>query len=77
MVIAEGLRLTLMGTALGIPLAIAAARVLRTLLFGVSETDPAVLVACAACFALLGACAGLIPARRAANVDPAVALRAE
>ena len=77
MVIAEGLRLTLMGTALGIPLAIAAARLLRTLMFGVSETDPAVLAACAACFALLGACAGLIPARRAANVDPAVALRAE
>jgi predicted permease len=77
MVMAEGLRLTLVGTALGIPVAIAAARVLRTLMFGVTEFDPAVLLACATLFALLGACAGLVPARRAANVDPAVALRAE
>ena len=77
MVIAEGLRLTLIGTALGIPLAIAAARVLRTLMFGVTESDPAVLAGCAALFVLLGAGAGLVPARRAANVDPAVALRAE
>lgn len=77
MVIAEGLRLTVIGTAVGIPLAIAAARVLRTLMFGVTESDPAVLAGCAALFTLLGACAGLIPGRRAANVDPAVALRAE
>ena len=77
MVIAEGLRLTLIGTALGIPLAIAAARLLRTLMFGVTEADPLVLTACAVFFAVLGAVAGVVPALRAARVEPAVALRAE
>ena len=77
MVIGEGLQLTLIGTALGIPLAVAAARLLRTLMFGVSESDPAILIGCALLFAVLGATAGLVPAARAAHVQPGVALRAE
>ena len=77
MVVGEGLRLTLIGTALGIPLAIAGARLLRGLMFGVTESDPLVLLGCAALFALFGASAGIVPALRAARVEPAVALRAE
>ena len=77
MVINAGLRLTLIGLAVGVPAAIASARVLRTMMYGVSEHDPATLAACVALFIVTGATAGLVPALRAANVDPAVALRAE
>jgi predicted permease len=77
MVMREGLLLTASGVAIGIPLALTGGRVLRTLLYGVGGADPAVLVACAVFFITLGIAAGLAPARRAASVDPVVALRNE
>jgi predicted permease len=77
MVMREGLLLTCLGVMIGIPMALAGSRLLRALLFGVSGTDPVVLAACAGFFLLLGAVAGLAPARRAAGVDPVVALRNE
>lgn len=77
MVLGEGLALTLAGVAIGLPVALFTARILRTLMFGLTETDPITLVATIAVFACVGLGAGLVPARRAATVDPVVALRAE
>jgi putative ABC transport system permease protein len=77
MVMRDGLLLTGIGLAAGLPLAVATGRGLRSLLFGMTETDPLVLALAVAFFALLGATAGWLPARRAARVDPLRALRAE
>jgi putative ABC transport system permease protein len=77
LVLRQGLRLTAVGIGLGLLAAAALSRTLGTLLFGVSPTDAiafggiALLLACVAVFA----CA--LPARRAARVDPLVALREE
>jgi putative ABC transport system permease protein len=75
MIIAQGLRLTLFGVAAGLLGALALTRLIQTLLFDVSATDPLTFAAVAL---LLGTVAGFacwLPARRAANVDPMVALR--
>jgi predicted permease len=76
-VLSESLGLTLAGLAIGLPAALLAARVLRTLMFGITETDPLTLVVTVAVFACVGFGAGFIPAMRAASVDPIVALRTE
>ncbi len=77
MVIRESLSVSAVGVLLGLPLAIAGARLLRSLLFGLAPEDPLVLFV-----AVLGTCvvalaASLIPARRATRVSPIVALRYE
>ena len=77
MVLREGIVLTLCGVAIGLPLALFAARALRALMFGVSESDPITFAGAAVFFLALGAAAGVVPARRAARVEPMVALRAE
>ncbi len=77
MVVGEGLALTLAGLVVGLPVALATARVLRTLMFGITETDPITLVVTIVLFVCVGLGAGLVPARHAARVDPVVALRAE
>ena len=76
-VVLHGMKLALAGAALGVGRSFALTRVLENRLYGVSPTDPATLAA--ASLALLGvAClAALIPARRAARVDPLTALRYE
>jgi ABC-type antimicrobial peptide transport system permease subunit len=73
----EGMLVCAIGVAIGLPLAALAARSLRSLMFGISENDPATFAAAAAGFLLLGLVSGLAPARRAAAVDPVTALRAE
>jgi putative ABC transport system permease protein len=65
------------GVLLGLPLAAVAAGSLRSLMFGISENDPATFAAAAAIFLALGVVAGAMPARRAALVDPVIALRSE
>jgi predicted permease len=77
MVLRDALLLTLGGIAIGVPLAIAATKLLRTLLFEVSPTDTMTFVLIAAGIVAVTMIAGYIPARRAASVDPVVALRAE
>jgi predicted permease len=77
MVMREGFLLTLSGVAIGLPIAFLAARALRTLMFGVSESDPLTFGVAAGFFLALGLVAGIVPARRAVAVDPIVALRAE
>jgi len=77
LVLFTGLRLGLIAVALGLPLALGAAVVLRHQIAGISPFDPVSFIAVAACVlaALLAAC--WLPARRAARVDPMVALRCE
>ena len=76
-VVRDGLVLTAIGIAIGLPAAYLAARSMRAMLFGVTETDPLTFTAAAAFFLILGILAGTLPARRAASVDPVIALRAE
>ncbi|MGK2858263.1 MAG: ABC transporter permease, partial [Thermoanaerobaculia bacterium] len=76
-VLAESMRLTLMGLAIGLLGSIAASRMLESLLFGVSPLDPATFAAVALTIAFTALVASWIPARRATKVDPMVALRAE
>ncbi|MEO8680535.1 MAG: ADOP family duplicated permease [Vicinamibacterales bacterium] len=76
-IVGEGLRLTLAGVALGLPLAFAGARSLKALMYGISESDPVTFGGAAVFFLALGTLAGLAPARRAARLDPVAALRAE
>ncbi|HJT69810.1 MAG TPA: FtsX-like permease family protein, partial [Terriglobales bacterium] len=77
MVLREGMVLVAIGLAAGIPLALACSRALRSLLFELRSTDPLSMIVVVLLLSLVGALAGLIPARRAAKVDPMVALRYE
>jgi putative ABC transport system permease protein len=77
MVAAEGLAPALAGVAAGLPLAAAAARALSGLLFGIAPLDPATFAGAALLLAASAAVACALPARRAARVDPVVALSGE
>ena len=77
MVLGQGLGLTLIGVAFGIAGALALARVLSTLLYGVSATDPLTFAAVAATLSAVALLACYVPARRAMRVEPMVALRHE
>jgi ABC-type lipoprotein release transport system permease subunit len=65
------------GVVIGLVAALALTRYLRTLLFEISPTDPLTLGGVAAILLVVALAASWLPARRAAHVDPAVALRAE
>ena len=77
MVLREGLWLTLIGTGLGLTLALLTGRLLASMLYEVSPMDPVVLVAAPLVLTAVSLLASYIPARRAARVDPMVALRYE
>ena len=66
-----------LGLAIGIPVALAAGRLLSNQLFGVNSYDPAILGLAAAVLSACTLLAGFIPARRAASIDPIQALRVE
>ena len=72
-----GLRLVAWGLVLGCVAALAATRLLESLLFGVRPTDPPTYAAIAAVMLAVGLAAGALPARRAAKTDPIEALRSE
>jgi putative ABC transport system permease protein len=75
MVLGQAGRMMLAGMVVGTLAALAATRLLRTLLFGVSTTDPLAFVAAVLPLAAVALLASYVPARRAAKVDPMVALR--
>jgi ABC-type antimicrobial peptide transport system permease subunit len=77
MVLRESLVLGAIGVAVGLPLAIAAARLLRSMLFNLSPGDPVSFAAALLGITAVTLFASAIPARRASSVDPMVALRYE
>src|SRR6202035_2783588 len=76
-VVMEGMKPALLGTALGVAGALALGRQLSSLIFEVKPTDPITFVAVTVLLALIAFLASLIPAYRAARVDPMTALRYE
>jgi putative ABC transport system permease protein len=77
LIVGHGLALAAAGVAVGLAAAFAATRVMSSLLFGVSATDPLTFVATALLLTGVALAASFIPARRAMRVDPMVALRYE
>jgi predicted permease len=77
LIVRQGMSLAGIGIGLGLVAAIAATRLMASLLFGVRATDPLTFVAIALLLAFVALMACWIPARRAAKVDPMIALRCE
>ena len=75
MVLDDGVRMTLVGAALGVFAALGFIRLMTGMLFGVKPTDPITFVVVALLLCGIALFAGYLPGRRAARVDPMVALR--
>jgi ABC-type antimicrobial peptide transport system permease subunit len=77
LVLANGVRLTLMGVVIGLVATFFLTRYVSSLLFNVPPFDPLTLVAVVAALIVVSLCACYLPARRATLVDPMIALRNE
>jgi predicted permease len=77
MVVVQSLRVAAVGIAIGLVAAFATTRVMQSLLFGVSPTDPITLGGVTVLLVMLGGAASYVPARRATKVDPVEILRRE
>jgi putative ABC transport system permease protein len=77
LIVGEGLRLTVIGVGVGLVGAFGLTRLLSSLLFGVSPTDPTTFVVIALLLTVVAVLACYVPARRATRVDPMQALRCE
>ncbi len=76
-VLRQPLRFVMLGSALGLLASLAGGRFITALLFGLAPHDPATLASAVAAMVVVGLLAGFVPARRASQVDPVVALRCE
>ena len=77
LVIGQGMKLAFVGVGLGLIASVALAQLMRTLLFGISATDPLTFLMIALLLTVVAMLACWLPARRASKVDPMVALRYE
>ena len=77
LVLRQSMTLVALGVGLGLGAAFAATRLLSGFLYGISPTDPAAFIGIAALLSIVSLAASLVPARRAATVDPLVAFRYE
>jgi putative ABC transport system permease protein len=77
LIVKDGVRLGLVGTSAGLVAAIGAGRVIRGLLVGIAASDPRLLATAAGVMIAAAIIAAAVPARRAARVDPLIALRSE
>jgi putative ABC transport system permease protein len=77
LILAKGMRLAVIGVVIGVASALVLGRLMATLLYGISATDPVTFVGIALLLLLVAFVACWIPARRATKVDPMIALRYE
>jgi ABC-type antimicrobial peptide transport system permease subunit len=77
LILREALALVLLGVAVGIPFALAASRLIASMLFGISPGDLPTIAAVLLLLVASALVAGYVPARRASNTDPVIALRTE
>ena len=77
MVMRKVLVMIILGVCLGVPAALAVTRLISSYLYGLKATDPLTITSCSLLMLAIAALAGYLPARRAAKVDPLVALRYE
>jgi ABC-type antimicrobial peptide transport system permease subunit len=77
MILKESLALALAGTVIGVPVALMATRLIANRLFGISAGDPVTIGGVVLLMTAVAVLAGFLPARRAARVDPLVAVRHE
>lgn len=75
LVLAQGVQMILAGISLGVLVALATTRVLSSVLYGISPTDPLIFAAISLLLAAVALLACWLPATRAANLDPMVALK--
>jgi len=77
MILRETLTLVVIGTVIGVPVAIGASRLVTSRLYGLKGADPVTLIIAVLVLAIVAVAAAYLPARRASKVDPLVALRYE